>query len=77
MEGFHHAGPVVVREETAMEVIAFATCPYCDGHGQDCGECQGTGAIALSVELPIDALDKELEALQAELYHAWLREYEG
>ena len=26
---------------------------------------------------PSDALDKELETLEAELYRAWLREYEG
>ena len=77
MEELHHARDVVLKGGIAMvEIIGFAPCPYCDGHGQNCDECEGTGVITRRFDSPSD-LDKELETLEAELYREWLREYEG
>lgn len=78
VEELHHARAMVLNGGIAVVVvIGFAPCPYCDGHGRDCDECEGTGVITRRFDSPSDALDKELEALEAGLYRAWLREYEG
>ena len=75
------------RDWAAGELVR--ACPECgDGPAHimpapirsgtvNCDECEGTGVITRRIEPPSDALDKELETLEAELYRAWLREYEG